>query len=64
MNITLPAAVAKKLDGVGNKSDFIARAVVERFEALRKDRRRQERLAWYRYTAKHPEILEDGRPDW
>ena len=64
MNITLPEPVAKDLEKVSNRSAFIARAVTERLGTLRKAARRRELLEGYRYIAKHPEYLEDARPDW
>jgi hypothetical protein len=64
MNITLPEAVVKKLANVSNKSAFIARAVSERLAALKKEDRRQQLLAAYRYAAKHPEVENDARADW
>ena len=65
MNITLPEPVAKELaKNVSNRSAFIARAITERLGTLRKIARRRELLEGYRYIAKHPEYLEDGRPDW
>lgn len=65
MNITLPEPVAKELTkNVSNRSAFIARAVTERLGTLRKIARRRELLESYRYAAKHPEVEEDGRPDW
>ncbi len=64
MNITLPEPVAKDLAKISNRSAFIARAVAERLGTLRKAARRRELLEGYRYIAKHPEYLEDARPDW
>jgi hypothetical protein len=65
MNITLPQTLVTKLEkATANKSAFIARAVVDRLAAIKKDARRQKLLEAYRYVAKHPEYENDTRDDW
>ncbi|MDE2143359.1 MAG: hypothetical protein KGJ84_13200 [Elusimicrobia bacterium] len=54
MNITLPEPLAKKLDKLDNKSAFIARAVVERLEALRKAEFRRRLIQGYKEAANDP----------
>jgi hypothetical protein len=61
MNITLPAAVAKRLEKVPNKSAFIARAVVERFAALAKEQRRVRLLKAYRAASEDPAYMAEER---
>lgn len=65
MNITLPDALVKKLEkATDNKSAFIARAIRERLEALKKEDFKQRVIESYREAAKHPEWEKDERDDW
>jgi hypothetical protein len=64
MNITLPNDIVKKLANLPNKSAFIASAIADKFASDKKESRRLQRLAAYKWVAKHPEYEEDARPDW
>ena len=65
MNITLPDSLVKKLEkATDNKSAFIARAIKERLEAIKKDDFQRRLEEGYREWAKHPEWDKDERPDW
>jgi metal-responsive CopG/Arc/MetJ family transcriptional regulator len=65
MNITLPDSLVKKLEkATDNKSAFIARAVRERLEAIKKEDFHRRLEESYREAAKHPEWEKDERDDW
>lgn len=65
MNITLPDALVKKLEkATDNKSAFIARAIRERLEALKKADFEKRLDEGYRELARHPEWQKDERDDW
>jgi hypothetical protein len=65
MNITLPDALVKKLEKVtDNKSAFIARAVRERLETIKKNDFQRKLEESYREIAKHPEWERDEKDDW
>lgn len=65
MNITLPDALVKKLEkATDNKSAFIARAIKERLETIKKNDFRLRVKEAYRQMALHPEWQKDERDDW
>lgn len=65
MNITLPDALVKKLEkATDNKSAFIARAIKERLESIKKNDFQRRLEEGYREAAKHPEWEKDERDDW
>lgn len=65
MNITLPQTLVSRLEkATANKSAFIARAVIDRLAAMKKEDRRRLLLEDYKWAAKHPEYENDARDDW
>jgi metal-responsive CopG/Arc/MetJ family transcriptional regulator len=65
MNITLPETLAKRIEkATDNKSAFIARAVKELLENMRKNDFQRRLEEGYREMAKHPEWQKDERDDW
>ena len=64
MNITLPQPVVKKLAKVPNKSEFIARAVLERFQALKRDDFRRRLIEGYKEAARDQDDEKDAGADW
>lgn len=64
MNITLPRPVVKRLAKVSNKSEFIARAVVERFKAIEKDEFRRRLIEGYKEAARNRYDEKDAGAEW
>jgi len=65
VKVALPDDVVRLLSKVPNKSAFITRAITDKLAAQkRKDSRRLELLAAYKWIAKHPEYEKDARSDW
>ncbi len=64
MNITLPQPVVKKLANVPNKSEFIARALIERFKALERDDFQRRLIEDYKEAARNRDDEKDAVADW
>ena len=64
MNITLPQPVVKKLAKISNKSEFIALALIDRFNTLEQADFRRRLIEGYKEAARDRDDEKDAGADW
>ncbi len=59
LNITIPDEIARELDKIPNKSKFIAQAVADRIEEIRRENLIKKLKEGYRATRKEDKIINE-----